>query len=151
MIRREDLKVFSICYLSLSLSEIPSTHEEENGHLCKIVSQNASVGHWTFSMQFALHYLHWCLVTIWQRIYETLSLGDFLSSYFFWGRELLEQAVQKENSLERLLYATAFACASYHGSIHRDAKPFNPLLGETYEFQDGSSWFLAEQVGEVFA
>jgi hypothetical protein len=58
----------------------------------------------------------------------------------------LEQAVQKENSLERLLYATAFTCASYCGSIHRDAKPFNPLLGETFEFQDDRSWFLAEQV-----
>uniref|UniRef100_A0A7I4BYF9 PH domain-containing protein n=1 Tax=Physcomitrium patens TaxID=3218 RepID=A0A7I4BYF9_PHYPA len=61
-------------------------------------------------------------------------------------RHLLEQAVQKENSLERLLLASAFACASYYGSIHRDAKPFNPLLGETYEYQDNRCWFLAEQV-----
>ncbi|KAG0560825.1 hypothetical protein KC19_9G016700 [Ceratodon purpureus] len=61
-------------------------------------------------------------------------------------RHLLEQAVQKKDSLERLLLATAFTCASYYGSIHRDAKPFNPLLGETYEYQDNHCWFLAEQV-----
>jgi hypothetical protein len=61
-------------------------------------------------------------------------------------RYLLEQAVHKKDSLERLLLATAFTCASYYGSIHRDSKPFNPLLGETYEFQDNNSWFLAEQV-----
>ncbi|XP_024380359.1 uncharacterized protein [Physcomitrium patens] len=61
-------------------------------------------------------------------------------------RDLLEQAVRKTDSLERLLLATAFTCASYYGSIHRDAKPFNPLLGETYEYQGKNSWFLAEQV-----
>nr|XP_024360842.1 oxysterol-binding protein-related protein 3-like isoform X2 [Physcomitrium patens] len=61
-------------------------------------------------------------------------------------RHLLEQAVQKKGSLERLLLASAFTCASYYGSIHRDAKPFNPLLGETYEYQDYHCWFLAEQV-----
>lgn len=61
-------------------------------------------------------------------------------------RDLLEQAVQKNDSLERLLLATAFTCASYYGSIHRDAKPFNPMLGETYEYQDSNNWFLAEQV-----
>lgn len=61
-------------------------------------------------------------------------------------RDLLEQAVQKNDSLERLLLATAFTCASYYGSIHRDAKPFNPMLGETYEYQDNNNWFLAEQV-----
>lgn len=66
---------------------------------------------------------------------------------FFWScRRFLEQAVQTTDSLERLIQATAFTCASYYGSIHRDAKPFNPLLGETFEFQDSRSWFLAEQV-----
>lgn len=54
--------------------------------------------------------------------------------------------MQSTDSLERLLLATTFACASYFGSIHRDAKPFNPMLGETYEYQDSRSWFLAEQV-----
>ncbi|BBN19959.1 hypothetical protein MPTK1_8g15240 [Marchantia polymorpha subsp. ruderalis] len=63
-------------------------------------------------------------------------------------RYLLERAAQEQNSVKRLLWVSTFACASYHGSIHRDAKPFNPLLGETYEWlaPDEKSWFLAEQV-----
>ncbi|KAL2608829.1 hypothetical protein R1flu_027402 [Riccia fluitans] len=63
-------------------------------------------------------------------------------------RYLLERAVQEQDSVRRLLWVSTFACASYHGSIHRDAKPFNPLLGETYEWlaPDEKSWFLAEQV-----
>lgn len=61
---------------------------------------------------------------------------------------LLEKASQLDNSLERLVWITTFACATYHGSPHRDAKPFNPLLGETYEWQsqDGRLRFIAEQV-----
>ncbi|KAJ7547513.1 hypothetical protein O6H91_08G089100 [Diphasiastrum complanatum] len=63
-------------------------------------------------------------------------------------RYLLETGSHQKDSLERLLLVSAFACATYCGSIHRDAKPFNPLLGETYEWQapDGKAWFLAEQV-----
>jgi hypothetical protein len=65
--------------------------------------------------------------------------------YFVFYRELVEQAVQSCDTLERLLLVSAFACASYYGSIHREAKPFNPILGETYEYKDNNSWFLAEQ------
>ncbi|CAM6092140.1 unnamed protein product [Calypogeia fissa] len=63
-------------------------------------------------------------------------------------RYLLERAAEEESSVRRLLHVSAFACASYHGSIYRDAKPFNPMLGETYEWlaPDEKSWFLTEQV-----
>eukprot|EP01018_Ginkgo_biloba_P032283 Gb_09116 [translate_table: standard] len=63
-------------------------------------------------------------------------------------RYLLEKASQLEDSVERLVWVSAFACATYHGSIHRDSKPFNPLLGETYEWHapDNTSRFIAEQV-----
>ncbi|KAH7365710.1 hypothetical protein KP509_18G041900 [Ceratopteris richardii] len=61
---------------------------------------------------------------------------------------LLEKASNHDDSIERLVWVSLFACATYHGSPHRDAKPFNPLLGETYEWQsvDGRLRFIAEQV-----
>lgn len=63
-------------------------------------------------------------------------------------RDLLEKASQLHDSIERLVWVSVFACATYHGSPHRDAKPFNPLLGETYEWQsqDGKLRFITEQV-----
>lgn len=61
---------------------------------------------------------------------------------------LIEKASQLDDSIERLVWVSVFACATYHGSPHRDAKPFNPLLGETYEWQapDGKLRFISEQV-----
>ena len=65
---------------------------------------------------------------------------------WFWASNLLEKASQLDDSIERLVWVSVFTCATYHGSPHRDAKPFNPLLGETYEWQDGRLRFIAEQV-----
>lgn len=48
--------------------------------------------------------------------------------------DLLEQAADRSDSLERLVYVTAFAASEYASSIARVAKPFNPLLGETFEY-----------------
>ena len=59
---------------------------------------------------------------------------------------MLDKASQVHDSIQRLVWVSVFACATYHGSPHRDAKPFNPLLGETYEWQDGRLRFIAEQV-----
>jgi len=43
----------------------------------------------------------------------------------------------------------AFAVSAYVTAHHRPArKPFNPILGETYEWirEDKGFWFVAEQV-----
>jgi oxysterol-binding protein-related protein 3/6/7 len=38
--------------------------------------------------------------------------------------------------MQRLLYVTAFAVSGYSATAHRPArKPFNPLLGETYDYE----------------
>ncbi|KAG5840328.1 hypothetical protein ANANG_G00187640 [Anguilla anguilla] len=47
--------------------------------------------------------------------------------------ELLDRAARCESSLEQLCFVAAFSVSSYSTTVHRTAKPFNPLLGETYE------------------
>jgi len=49
--------------------------------------------------------------------------------------DLLEKAALCETSTQRLLYVSLFAI-SFYCSAERTSKPFNPLLGETYEFTD---------------
>lgn len=48
--------------------------------------------------------------------------------------ELLDQAAKMSDSSERLLYVTVFAITTYSKYKYRSSrKPFNPMLGETYE------------------
>eukprot|EP00899_Mesostigma_viride_P020706 jgi/Mesvir1/28637/Mv04499-RA.1 len=63
-------------------------------------------------------------------------------------RSLVELACTRPNSLQRLILVATFTAASYNCSIIREGKPFNPLLGETYEWvaSDNRCQFLTEQV-----
>uniref|UniRef100_F7F973 Oxysterol-binding protein n=1 Tax=Monodelphis domestica TaxID=13616 RepID=F7F973_MONDO len=47
--------------------------------------------------------------------------------------ELLDKAVKCENSTEQMCFVAAFSVSSYSTTINRIAKPFNPMLGETFE------------------
>nr|XP_015194826.1 PREDICTED: oxysterol-binding protein 1-like [Lepisosteus oculatus] len=63
--------------------------------------------------------------------------------------ELLDRAAKCESSLEQLCYVAAFTVSSYSTTVHRIGKPFNPLLGETFELDrlDESGYrSLCEQV-----
>jgi hypothetical protein len=62
--------------------------------------------------------------------------------------DLLDTAAERVDSTERLLYVAAFAASEYASTIGRVAKPFNPLLGETYEYArpDKGYRFFIEQV-----
>ena len=44
-----------------------------------------------------------------------------------------QAALCGKGSVERLLWLSAFAISGYSGTVNRTSKPFNPLLGETYE------------------
>ena len=75
-----------------------------------------------------------------QRMVEDLIYADSLSS-----------AVSSSSTLEELAYVAAFACSVYAqtSSNTRMTKPFNPMLGETYECdrRAESGWrCLLEQV-----
>ncbi|XP_066988597.1 oxysterol-binding protein-related protein 6-like isoform X6 [Macrobrachium rosenbergii] len=63
--------------------------------------------------------------------------------------ELLDKAAGLENDGDRMVLVAAFAVSAYASSIYRAAhKPFNPLLGETFECirEDKGFRFVAEQV-----
>ncbi|KAL8715480.1 MAG: hypothetical protein Q9220_000814 [cf. Caloplaca sp. 1 TL-2023] len=62
--------------------------------------------------------------------------------------DLLDTAADRLDSTERMVYVAAFAASEYASTIGRVAKPFNPLLGETYEYvrPDKGYRFLIEQV-----
>ncbi len=62
--------------------------------------------------------------------------------------EILDKAASLEDPSERALYVAAFAASEYSSTIDRIAKPFNPLLHETYEYcrPDKGYRFLVEQV-----
>ncbi|KAI2639187.1 oxysterol-binding protein [Xylaria nigripes] len=61
---------------------------------------------------------------------------------------LLDLAANRTDSLERMLYVAAFAASEFASTIGRVAKPFNPLLGETFEYArpDKGYRFFIEQV-----
>jgi len=46
---------------------------------------------------------------------------------------LLQQAVKQKKPEMRMAYLTAYQISNYAGLSGRSRKPFNPLLGETYE------------------
>lgn len=62
--------------------------------------------------------------------------------------ELLDIAADRPSSTERLVYVATFAASEYASTVGRVAKPFNPLLGETYEYvrPDKQFRFFVEQV-----
>ncbi|KAI9668596.1 MAG: hypothetical protein M1831_001035 [Alyxoria varia] len=72
-----------------------------------------------------------------QRVAEDLEYSD-----------VLDVAADRHDSSERMLYVAAFAASEYASTIGRVAKPFNPLLGETYEYArpDKGYRFVVEQV-----
>ncbi|KAL4951810.1 Oxysterol-binding protein-domain-containing protein [Aspergillus filifer] len=72
-----------------------------------------------------------------QRVAEDLEYTD-----------LLDVAADQTNSMERLVYVAAYAASEYASTIGRVAKPFNPLLGETFEYvrPDKGYRFFVEQV-----
>ena len=63
--------------------------------------------------------------------------------------EILDRAATCESSLEQICHIAAFSISCYASTAERTGKPFNPLLGETYECDrsEDMGWrSLAEQV-----
>lgn len=72
-----------------------------------------------------------------QRVTEDLEYSD-----------IMDTAATFEDSSLRTLFVAAYSASMYASTVKRVAKPFNPLLGETFEYvsPDGQYRFLTEQV-----
>ncbi|GMM58007.1 hypothetical protein DAKH74_046230 [Maudiozyma humilis] len=78
---------------------------------------------------------------------EPSSMLQRVSEEYEYGY-LLTHASTLQDSALRMLYVAVFTAAPYASTINRVAKPFNPLLGETFEFTDKQREFrfVTEQV-----
>lgn len=82
---------------------------------------------------------------------EPLSMLQRLTEDYEYA-DLLDMAAECEDPCEQLAYVAAFTISSYSTSSNRTGKPFNPLLGETYECDrmDDLGWrCIAEQVSSI--
>jgi oxysterol-binding protein-related protein 3/6/7 len=62
------------------------------------------------------------------------------------NEHLISKAAEEEDSLMRMLHVAAFSISQYGGTQFRCSKPFNPILGETFEMKAKNWKFVAEQV-----
>lgn len=75
-----------------------------------------------------------------QKCFEDLEYSYLIDRAYEWGK--------RGNSLMRILNVAAFAVSGYACTEGRSCKPFNPLLGETYEadYPDKGLQFISEKV-----
>ncbi|XP_035274911.1 oxysterol-binding protein 1 isoform X5 [Anguilla anguilla] len=79
---------------------------------------------------------------------EPISMLQRLSEDLEYS-ELLDKGAKCQSALEQLCYVAAFTVSSYSTTVHRTGKPFNPLLGETFELdrlRESGYRSLCEQV-----
>jgi len=67
-------------------------------------------------------------------VFPTLSALQKLCEDFVYLDLLDKAAVAKKGSVERMMYCCAFAVSGYSNTEGRTRKPFNPLLGENFEY-----------------
>ncbi|CAL4899753.1 unnamed protein product [Urochloa decumbens] len=75
-----------------------------------------------------------------QKCFEDLEYSYLVDHALQWGKQ--------GDSLMRVLHVAAFAVSGYASTEGRQCKPFNPLLGETYEadYPDKGLRFFSEKV-----
>ncbi|KAK6100580.1 Oxysterol-binding family protein [Brugia pahangi] len=79
--------------------------------------------------------------------FEPLTVLQVLCEELRYSGQTLNRAISAYDPLDRIAYVTAFAVSSYSGMVCRKQKPFNPLLGETFDYVSNEGWkYHAEQV-----
>ncbi|VDM27298.1 unnamed protein product [Toxocara canis] len=79
--------------------------------------------------------------------FEPLSMAQAICEELRYADRTLNKAALSNDPLERQALVTAFAVSGYSAAMTRKQKPFNPLLGETFDYSSESGWrYHAEQV-----
>ncbi|KAF6152399.1 hypothetical protein GIB67_038022 [Kingdonia uniflora] len=132
-------KAFSICkYPQVERrKQLPSPIEKEKGvSLWSMIKDN--VGKDLTRVCLPVYFNE--PISSLQKCFEDLEYSHLLDEAYKYGKE--------GNSLLRVLNVAAFAISAYASSEGRHCKPFNPLLGETYEadYPDKGIRFFSEKV-----
>ena len=79
---------------------------------------------------------------------EPLSLLQRMAENMKYADELLDKAASASNPIDRMKYVAGFFISSTSIHVCRLSKPFNPLLGETFEYVSSDKFFriCCEQV-----
>ena len=77
------------------------------------------------------------------RIFEPRSMIERFTDWFAFAPDLLEKAAKCEDKIETFKYVILFAISALFRSTEQ-LKPFNPILGETYqcEWEEGSKFYV---------
>uniref|UniRef100_A0A9J8APD1 Oxysterol-binding protein n=1 Tax=Cyprinus carpio carpio TaxID=630221 RepID=A0A9J8APD1_CYPCA len=119
--------------------ESPSTHNSEEGSGCYLRrgrrrripdKPNYSLNLWSIMKNCIGKELSKIPMPV--NFNEPLSMLQRLTEDLEYS-ELLDRAARCDSSLEQMCLVAAFSVSSYSTTVHRTGKPFNPLLGETYE------------------
>ncbi|QCE15074.1 oxysterol-binding protein-related protein 1B-like isoform X1 [Vigna unguiculata] len=75
-----------------------------------------------------------------QKCFEDVEYSYLLDQAYEWGK--------MGDGLKRMIHVAGFAASAYASTKGRSCKPFNPLLGETYEadYPDKGIHFISEKV-----
>ncbi|GFZ18033.1 OSBP(oxysterol binding protein)-related protein 3C [Actinidia rufa] len=88
------------------------------------------------------------MVTLPVLIFEPMTMLQKMAELMEYSY-LLDRADECEDPYMRLVYATSWAISVYY-AYQRTWKPFNPILGETYEMVNhGGITFISEQVMHI--
>lgn len=124
----EEVSLFSL--LKRNMGKVETLHSQT--HACRLMKSVQDLSKISFP------------VTLNEPIDQLQAMAEPLEY-----SDLLDTAAKQKQSLERLLYVALFAIASYAPTKYRSSrKPFNPLLGQTFELvrPDKGIKFIAEKV-----
>lgn len=132
-----------------SVTEVPPTPTCNTGRRSKLPAPKPDTGDFSLcNLLFKNIGKDLCKVSMPVTLNEPLCVLQRLSEELEYS-ELLDKAAETADKYERMVYIAAFAVSAYSSSYHRAGhKPFNPILGETFECirEDKGFKFIAEQV-----